>query len=229
MAAATRGGSGSTSRKLPPDIHNTSRFPASAASTISGAVRPSASGTANPHCSASRAALSGFTSMPPGNAEAYAPISAPPCTPECPRNGMRPAPLRPTLPLANATLTSALTVSTEVGCWVTPMDHNTMALVAWAYIVTNVSSVVASTPASASSSSSDAAASCVSSASKSSVWASMNARSTAPRSTSRFSTAVASATSPPGRTGTCRSHILVPNSADSGLEGTQYRSRPGSR
>ena len=45
--------------------------------------------------------------------------------------------------------------------------------------------------------------------------------STAPRSTSSFSAALASATSPPGRTGTCRSLIVVPNTADSTLDGTQ--------
>src|SRR5690606_15404048 len=36
-------------------------------------------------------------------------------------------------------------------------------------------------------------------------------------------------TSPPGRTGTWRSHIRVPKSADSTFDGTQYRSSPGSR
>ncbi len=35
--------------------------------------------------------------------------------------------------------------------------------------------------------------------------------------------------SPPMRTGTCRSQMRVPNRADSGTDGTQYRSRPGSR
>src|SRR3954465_8010165 len=53
--------------------------------------------------------------------------------------------------------------------------------------------------------------------------------STAPRRISSFSTALNSATSPPGTTGTWRSQIFVPNRADSGLDGTQYRSRPGSR
>ena len=49
----------------------------------------------------------------------------------------------------------------------------------------------------------------------------MKASSIAPRSISRFNSALASATSPPGRTGTCRSHILVPNMADSRFDGTQ--------
>ena len=50
------------------------------------------------------------TASPPGSAVAYAPISAPPCTPEWPRIGMRPAPGRPTLPRARPRLTIAVHV-----------------------------------------------------------------------------------------------------------------------
>ena len=66
--------------------------------------------------------------MPPGKAVAYAPISAPPWTPEWPRIGMRPAPLRPTLPRARPTLTIAFTPSAPCSCWVIPIDQISTAL-----------------------------------------------------------------------------------------------------
>ena len=55
-AVRVTSGAGSTSRKLPPLDHSTSRSPWRAASTIAAAVSPGVAGTAKPHCAPSSAA-----------------------------------------------------------------------------------------------------------------------------------------------------------------------------
>ena len=56
------------------------------------------------------------------------PTSAPPCTPEWPRIGIRPRRARPGSPRARPTLTSARMVSTPCACCVRPIDQTKMAL-----------------------------------------------------------------------------------------------------
>ena len=83
-ARRVRASSGSVSRKLPPTIQNRSTSPSAACSIISAVVQPGVVGTSNPQTSDQRAAVAAST---PGTQ----PISAPPCTPEWPRIGTRPA------------------------------------------------------------------------------------------------------------------------------------------
>ena len=121
-------GSGITSRKLPPTEKSMSILPSAAASSISGVVKLPLLGTSKPYCSLSPAAVSGVTALPPGKAVAYAPISAPPCTPECPRIGISPQPSRPTNPPVKATLIIACTLSSPQVCWVIPIPQIKTAL-----------------------------------------------------------------------------------------------------
>ena len=136
--------------------------------------------------------------------------------------GMSPTPSRPTLPWASARLTMARTPSAASRCWVMPMDHTSMAPPARTSSSTKASSSSAVDPGQAEQVverlAVEPAAQLVEALG---VLASTKAWSTAPRSMSDLSMALASATSPPGRTGTCRSQILVPNRADSTFDGTQ--------
>jgi hypothetical protein len=88
--------------------------PSAEAVSISVAARPFALGTGKPHTCAQRSSVA-------SSLTGAQPTSAPPCTPEWPRIGIKPQRSRPTKPLASATLMIERTLSSPHSCCVTPM------------------------------------------------------------------------------------------------------------
>jgi hypothetical protein len=110
-----------------------------------------------------------------------------------------------------------------------PIDHTSTALPARPNISAKRTTSPSLEPARRASSASGRAPTEARSASKPVVCDAMKSRSTSPRSMSTFVTAAMKAASPPVWTGKNSSVMRVPKTALSALDGTQYRSSPGSR
>ena len=149
------------------------------------------------------------------------PTSAPPCTPECPRIGIIPTFSRPTQPRARPTFIRAWMVSTPWACWVSPMDHTKMPFRASRSISANRRIVARVVPLSASRVSQSCAATWAAASANPVVLRAMKSRSTQPSAASTFSTPFRNARSPPVSTGNHSSANFVPNTAESGTDGTQ--------
>ncbi len=183
---------------------------------------PGVAGGVKPHAAPTRARASASSiAAPPGSVFGTLPHSAAPWTPLWPRIGIRPVRARPSMPRANARLTSAATFSTPKRCCVTPMLQTKTALRARAYCSAKRAMSSRDSPDSRSSSSHDWVASAASSAAKPVVCASMNARSSASRATSAFSTPLANARSPPIATWKKSSISALPKTALRATDGTQ--------
>ena len=222
-AARLRSAPDSVSRKFPPTIQKTSISPRADASTWSFAVRPFARGTGNPHTCSHRASAAS-----PG--DGAQPTSAPPWTPEWPRIGISPRFGRPGSPRARPTLTRARIVSTPCACWVNPMDQTKCALGCSTSSRAKSRMRSCGAPLDLSRSSqvcprtASAAASNPVVRPRTKSW-SMPSGS----SSSAFKTPFGNPRSPPVSTSNQSSASFVPKSALSAIDGTQYRSRPGSR
>ena len=142
---------------------------------------------------------------------------------------MSPAPGRPTFPRASATFSSARTLSDPNACCVIPIDQTKTAEPEARYISAKARSPSSPTPLIAPRSATVWRAHRSRTASKPVAWSRTNASSSPPSSISSFSTPVANASSPPVFTWKKASVMRVPSRALSGLDGTQYRSSPGSR
>ncbi len=112
--------------------------------------------------------------------------------------------------------------------WVIPIDQTSTARFASPSARANSSTSATVTPAAAASSATDCCSSRRFRSSKPVVAAAMNSVACQPRSTITFAAAVRKARSPPTFTRKVRSLIFVPNSAELAVDGTQYRSIPGS-
>ena len=128
MAASTRAGSGSTSRKLPPDIHSTSSSPRSTASGISAAVSPAWRG----HLEAPGLGEGGGVGLvgreaarERGGVGAHLGAALHPgVAPHRHQAGAVPA---RRCPRARARFTMPRTPSAALACWVMPIDHSSTA------------------------------------------------------------------------------------------------------